>query len=129
MAQVQTFATGGASAVPDVTMVPPFAIPTPFPNLGMNAMAIPTYFTIMIECKPELDITATIAVTSGDETGSMGGVASGTIVGPARAVKGSIKVFLAGKPVWRTTDPTMQNLTNAVGVTSIPSQVVKTVLT
>lgn len=129
MALVQTFATGGATAVPDVTMVPPFAIPTPFPNMATNAMAIPAYFTIMIECKPELNIGSTVAVTSGDETGAMGGVASGTIVGPARPVKGSIKVFLAGMPVWRTTDPTMQNLTNAVGVTSIPSQVVKTVLT
>lgn len=128
MAQVQTFATGGATAAPDVTLVPP-GIPTPFPNIGMNATAIPTYFTIMIECKPELNIMGTIAVTNGDEAGAMGGVASGTIVGPARAVKGSIKVFLAGAPVWRTTDPTIQNLTNAPGVTSIPSQVVKNVLT
>ena len=123
-----TFGAGMAMAMPDVCMTPPFAIPAPFPNLGANAMAIPTCFTIMINGMPELTLAAQYAITNGDQAGAMGGVASGVIMGPGRPLMGSMVVFVCGQPSWRLLDPTIQNLTNAPGVTMVPSQTAKIVL-
>ena len=125
---ISTFGPGMSNAMPDVCKTPPFAIPAPFPNLGMNAMVIPTYFTIMINGMPELNITAMYAMTNGDEAGVMGGVASGIIMGMGRPLLPSQAVFIAGIPVWRTTAITIQNLSNAPGVTSVPSQTVSVVM-
>ena len=125
---VSTFGTGMSMGMPDVCMTPPFAIPAPFPNMGQNAMAVPTYFTITINAMPELNMTAMYPITNGDEAGTMGGVASGMIVGQGRCVLGSTVVFVAGQPVWRLTGMTMQNLTNAPGINMVPSQTTKLVL-
>ncbi len=123
-----TFGMGMSMAVPDVCKTPPFAIPAPFPNIGNNALAVPAYFTIMINCMPELNLGSMYAITSGDEGGVMGGVASQIIVGPGRPVMGSTCYFVGGMPSWRLTAPTIQNLANAPGITMAPSQTVKVVL-
>ena len=123
-----TFGMGMSMATPDVCMTPPFAIPAPFPNMGNNAMAVPTYFTIMINCQPELNIGGQYAMTNGDEAGTMGGVASGMIMGMGRPMMGSTCYFVGGMPSWRLTAPTMQNMSNAPGVSAVPSQTVKIVL-
>lgn len=123
-----TFGMGMSNAIPDVCKTPPFAIPAPFPNLGNNAMAIPTYFTVMINCMPELNIMSMYAITNGDEGGALGGVASQIIVGPGRAMMGSTCYFVGGGPSWRLTAPTLQNLSNAPGVSMVPSQTVKIVM-
>ena len=85
---VSTFGTGMSLGVPDVCMTPPFAIPAPFPNLAQNAMAIPSYFTVAINAMPELNMTAMYAMSNGDEGGTMGGVASGMVMGPGRCMLG-----------------------------------------
>ena len=123
-----TFGPGMSNAIPDVCMTPPFAIPAPFPNIGMNAMAIPAYFTIMINGMPELNLGSQYAITNGDQAGAMGGVTCGIIMGPGRPVKGSMVVFVGGMPCWRLMDLTIQNLTNAPGTTQVPSQTIKIVL-
>ena len=125
---VSTFGPGMSQGIPDVCKTPPFAVPAPFPNIAMNAMAIPTYFTITTNAMPELNMTATYALSNGDEAGAMGGVASGLIMGPGRCMLGSQVVFVAGQPVWRLTAMTLQNLSNAPGLTCVPSQTVKLVL-
>ncbi len=125
---VMTFGQGMSSGTPDVCKLPPFAIPTPYPNIANNGTVVPTYFTIMLKCQPELNIMAQYAVTSGDEPGAMGGVVSQMIVGTARPLMGSIGYFVGGGPVWRLTAPTMHNLSNAPGNTVAPSQTFKTVL-
>ena len=125
---VSTFGTGMSQGMPDVCMTPPFAIPAPFPNLAQNAMAIPSYFTVAINAMPELNMTAMYAMSNGDEGGTMGGVASGMIMGPGRCMLGSQVVFVAGQPTWRLTATTLQNLTNVPGLTLVPSQTVKQVL-
>lgn len=114
--------------VPDVCMLPPFGIPTPFPNIANNALVVPSYFTIMINGLPELNMGAMHAITNGDEAGAMGGVASGMIIGSARPLMGSTCYFVGGMPSWRLTAPTLQNMTNAPGVTMVPGQTVKIVL-
>ena len=123
-----TFGIGMSQGLPDVCMTPPLAIPAPFPNLGQNALAIPTYFTIAINAMPELNITAMYAITNGDEGGTLGGVASGMFMGPGRCMLGSQVTFVAGQPVWRLTAMTLQNLTNVPGVTCVPSQNIKQIL-
>ena len=125
---VSTFGPGMSQGIPDVCKTPPFAVPAPFPNIAMNAMAIPTYFTITTNAMPELNMTAMYALSNGDEAGAMGGVASGLVMGPGRCMLGSQVVFVAGQPVWRLTAMTLQNLSNAPGVTCVPSQTVKLVL-
>ena len=123
-----TFGLGMSMAMPDVCMTPPFAIPAPFPNIGNNALCVPTYFTIMINCQPELNIMAMYAITNGDEAGAMGGITCGIIMGSGRCLLGSTCYFVGGGPSWRSTCPTLQNLTNAPGFTSVPSQTIKIVL-
>ncbi len=123
-----TFALGMSMAVPDVCMTPPIAIPAPFPNIANNAMVIPSYFTIMILSQPELNLGAQYGMSSGDEGGTFGGVASGIFMGLGRPVMGSVVYFVGGMPSWRLTAPTLQNLTNAPGTTMVPSQTLKTVL-
>ena len=123
-----TFGTGMSTAVPDVCKTPPFAVPVPYPNMGNNAMAIPGYFTIMINCMPELNLISQYAITNGDEAGAMGGVASQMIIGMGRPVMGSTVYFVGGTPSWRLTAPTIQNMANAPGITMVPSQTMKIVL-
>ena len=126
---VCTFGLGMSLGFPDVCKTPPFAVPAPLPNIAMNATAIPTYFTILILAQPELNIGATYAVSSGDEAGAMGGVVSGIICGPGRAMLGSTVYFVGGMPAWRTTALTIQNMMNTPGFTSVPSQTIKVVMT
>ena len=125
---ISIFGLGMSNAIPDVCMTPPLGIPAPFPNIGTNAMAIPGYFTIMINGMPELNVNSMYAMTNGDEAGTMGGVASGMIMGPGRCLLPSMAVFVGGAPVWRTTAMTIQNLSNAPGLTSVPGQTISQVL-
>lgn len=125
----QTMGTGMSNGVPDVCLSPPLGIPIPLPNIANNGVLVPTYYTIMINCMPELNITAMHPISNGDEAGCMpGGVASGMIIGPVRPLMGSVKVFVGGGPVWRVTAPTLHNMSNCPGVTSAPSQTAKVVL-
>ena len=128
MTAVATWGAGMSMAMPDVCMTPPFAIPAPFPNIANNVLAIPGYYTIMINGMPELNTASQYAITSGDEGGAFGGVASGTIVGPGRPMMGSAAYSVGGSPSWRLTAPTLHNLSNAPGTTIIPSQTIKFVL-
>lgn len=123
-----TFGAGMAMAMPDVCKTPPFAIPAPFPNIGNNAMAVPGYFTIMINAMPELNMASMYAISNGDEGGALGGVASQIIVGPGRPVMGSMAYMVGGMPSWRMLDPTLQNIANAPGFTMAPSQTSKIVM-
>jgi len=128
MVMPMTFGMGMSTGAPDVCKTPPFMIPAPMPNMAANVTAVPAYMTIMIMGMPELNMASMNAITNGDEAGTMGGVISFIIVGPARPLMGSMMYFVGGLPSWRMTAPTMQNLVNAPGVTSVPSQVIKTVL-
>ena len=124
----QTFGPGGMMAMLDVCKTPPLAIPGPFPNIGMNVTAVPAYFTVMIIGMPWLNVGTTVAISNGDEAGAMGGVVSQIIIGPGRPVVGSTIHMVGGMPSYRTLDPTLQNVANAPGVATIPSQTIVTIL-
>jgi len=125
---VSTFGLGMSLGFPDVCKTPPLAVPVPLPNMAMNITAVPTYYTVMILAQPELNIGATCAISNGDEVGLMGGLISNIIMGPGRAMMGSLTYNVGGLPSWRLTAPTMQNLINSPGVTLVPSQTFKLVL-
>jgi hypothetical protein len=60
-------------------------------------------------------------MTNGDNVGISTGVASGTVMGPARTVTAAFTVIVGGMPLARLSSATIQNNTNAPGVKLIPS--------
>lgn len=112
---------------PDVCLTPappsPSPIPIPYPNMAQLTMAIPNCLKVLITMMPAHNLGTTIPLSSGDEAGVSLGVTSGTIIGPARNLKGSTKVFHGGMPATRMLDTAMQNSTNVPGgMTLVPSQ-------
>ena len=62
-------------------------------------------------------------MTNGDNAGVAMGVASGTVMGPARHLTGAFTVLVGGMPATRMTSVALQNSTNCPGVRLVPSQV------
>ncbi|MCF6246844.1 MAG: DUF4150 domain-containing protein [Desulfobacula sp.] len=96
----------------------------PYPNMAMRVMALPptTDLKHLIMFMPSHHIGTTIPMSNGDQPGVLGGVVSGIFMGPSRSIKCSTKVLTGGMPATRLLDNTMQNLTNACGMTMIPCQ-------
>jgi hypothetical protein len=83
----------------DVCKLPgPPPVPGPFPNAAQVAQADPSTCTqkTKIGGQPAATKNTQIPMSSGDEAGSVGGVASGTIKGPCAYKRFSIKVKLEG---------------------------------
>jgi hypothetical protein len=116
---------------PDVCLTPvptpagPVPTPIPYPNIAMVPTALPptAALTVLISGTPGHNMNTTVPMSNGDNAGVNMGVASGTVMGPCRHVMGSVGVFFMGSPATRLACPTMQNSTNTVGATLIPSQV------
>ncbi len=108
-------------AFPDVLLVPPLEIPTPFPNVSLSSTAIPTCYNVFLMCMPAHNLTTIRAVTV---TGVGMGALCGTDFGPAEDMMGSVNVFMGGPPATKMTMPTNQNLVNSFGANISPSQVV-----
>ena len=121
-------AGGQAMAVPDtcLTPAPPAPpVPIPYPNMAMLNLATGFVVKVMVGGMPALNMQSMVSITSGDEAGVSGGVASGTFIGPAKFLKGSSKVMFGGQPSVRVTDTTGHNgaSPNAPGgVVMAPSQ-------
>lgn len=111
---------------PDVCLTPappsPSPIPIPYPNIAMGPMAIPNCPNILVMGGPAHNLGTTIPMSNGDNPGVMLGVASGTVMGPSRAVTGAFTVLFLGMPASRLTSVTLQNSTNCPGVRLVPSQ-------
>ncbi len=94
---------GMCQGMPDVckTPAPPGApIPTPYVNIAMcnQARGDTCSRKVKICGKVALTKKSVIPQSTGDEPGSVGGVVSGTIKGPARYVSSSMKVKIEGQP-------------------------------
>jgi hypothetical protein len=119
---------GQDMAMPDVckTPAPPPVgmVPIPYPNIAQRVLALPPTCNMknLILFMPSHHIGTTIPISNGDEAGVLGGVASGIIIGPSRSIKCSTKILTGGMPATRMLDNTMQNLTNASGMTLTPCQ-------
>jgi hypothetical protein len=128
---------GGQCAIfPDVckTPTPTGPVPIPYPNIAMLTQA--KGGTLCKKVKILNKKTATtkteIAMSSGDEAGTVGGVISNRFKGPAKFKKGSSKVKAEGSPVVHVTSMIGQNgVANAnhpAGVQVAPSQTKVTVM-
>jgi hypothetical protein len=130
MFPLSTTMNGQCMAVPDTCQVPapPLPpIPTPFPNVAMVMQALPPTCSLKVKVMQMAVVTqmSQIPMTSGDEAGSVGGVVSGMIKGPAAFTKGSAKLMIEGQPAVFQTCTTGQNGTSAnapSGLQVAPSQ-------
>lgn len=117
-----------ANAIPDVCKVPSPAgpVPTPFPNLATTQMAQPSGLlrNVLVVNMPALNQASKIMMSSGDEVGTVGGVASNRIKGEVQFMNGSMTVMVGGKPAVRMGCMTGHNgmPVNAVGTVISPSQ-------
>jgi len=104
------------------TVVGPATVPIPYVNIAMSSTAVPNVSTVFIGGGLAHNLLTSAMVTSGDETGTALGVASGTLIGSSTHVISSFNVFMGVSPATRLTDTTIQNSTNAVGMTLTPAQ-------
>lgn len=113
-------------AFPDVCITPygPVTIPTPYPNISMSMMAIPTQFTVMTMAMPGHNLTTQVAMSNGDNAGVLLNPISGMFMGPTRHLLGSFKTFYTGIPATRMLSMSGQNGVSpgAVGACISPSQ-------
>jgi hypothetical protein len=115
---------GGIAIAPaDVCLTPP-GIPVPYTNIANKTEAVPNVPTILYAGGPVHNMNTVIPVTHGDEPGSMGGVASGTVASLSRHVTGSAKVIIQGAPQTRMTDTNLPNSQNTAGQSVTPSQTI-----
>jgi hypothetical protein len=110
---------------PDVclTPTPPTVTPIPYPNVAMGPNAVGAVYNVLISAAPAHNMGTSIPLTNGDNAGVLMGVASGTVMGPARHVTASFTVLMGGMPATRLTSMSIQNSTNVPGCRIAPSQV------
>ncbi|CAN7215789.1 DUF4150 domain-containing protein [Variovorax sp. LjRoot290] len=116
---------GQDTGFPDVclTPTPGGPVPTPYPNIATRPMAVNAVYTVLLSNAPAHNLGTTIPMTNGDNAGVATGVASGTVMGPARNLTGAFTVLIGGKPATRLSSVALQNSTNCPGVSIAPSQV------
>lgn len=100
MPAIVTNLGGSASAPADVckTPTPAGTVPTPYPNIGMNAQGDTGTLTQKVKVVNGKVFTknSKISMSSGDEAGSAGGVVSGKIKGSVSYTSSCLKVRCEG---------------------------------
>jgi hypothetical protein len=109
---------------PDVCLTPSPAgpVPVPYPNVASGPMALNAAYDVLFSCAPAHNLGTTIPMTNGDNAGVGLGLASGTVMGPARHLIGAFTVLIGGMAATRLTSASLQNSTNVPGVRCVPSQ-------
>jgi hypothetical protein len=81
---------------PDVCLTPvgPAVAPIPYPNIAMGPMGVPAAYNVLFMCPPAHNLATMIPTTNGDNAGGATGVASGTVMGPARHLTGAFTVLV-----------------------------------
>lgn len=105
-------ASGGVTtAFPDVckTPTPAGPVPIPYPNVAMASDTAQPSKQVKCDGNPICLKDSNFAVSTGDEAGSAGGVASGKIKGKAEFVLYSFDVKVEGKNVARALDIMLHN--------------------
>jgi len=104
------------ATVPDVclTPAPPGPpVPVPYPNIAQsNTLSGGTQRVSVDGGMPAAHKPSRFAVSTGDEAGVVGGVASGTIKGAATWITASVNVMIEGNPACRLSDKMMMNNRN-----------------
>ena len=110
--------SGGKSPVfPDVckTPSPGGPIPIPYPNLAESTYLASGSSTVKIQGQMATIKDCNYSLSTGDEAGSAGGVASSKIKGKAEFVLCSFDVKIEGKNACRMGDTMTHNDKNAIG--------------
>lgn len=105
---------------PDVCMTPTPAgpIPIPYPNIGMNAMALPFLPTIFMSFIPGHNMAAKPLMTNGDNAG----VAHPLCMQPGGTTMGNPRILLTGMPAEHMLVPTYgNNFNDPIGAKIVPS--------
>ncbi len=104
--------SGITTAFPDVcnTPAPPAPpIPIPYPNIAQSSDTANGTGTVKCDGNPVCVEDSNFAVSTGDEAGSLLGVASGKVKGKAEFVNYSFDVKFEGKGVARAMDLMLHN--------------------
>jgi hypothetical protein len=121
----KTSAGGMCMAFPDVCLTPappaPAPVPIPYPNIAADPTDTAFVPNVLLTCTPAHTMATQPPITNGDNAGVGTGVASGTVMGPARTVTAAFTVLVGGMPLARLTSVTIQNNTNAPGAKIVPS--------
>jgi hypothetical protein len=96
-------------------------VPVPYPNLAPDPTDTTFVPNVLVTCTPAHNMSTTELMTQGDNLGVATGVASGTVMGPARTVTAAFTVLVGGMPLGRLTSMTLHNSTNAPGAKLVPS--------
>jgi len=128
-----TMGAGMDMGFPDVCDTPMVEgmITVPYPNISMTATDTPAAYNVLVDCMPAINQLSMGQVSTGDEVGMLGGVASARFDGESVYMVGCVTILVDGIPAQRMTSVTGQNamgvMPNAPGISLSPSQV--TVLT
>jgi hypothetical protein len=108
---VHQASTGVGTAFPDVCKTPSPAgpVPIPYPNVAMSSDTAQASKQVKCDGNPICLQDSNFSMSSGDEAGSAGGVASGKIKGKAEFVLYSFDVKVEGKGVARALDMMLHN--------------------
>ncbi|HVY49480.1 MAG TPA: S41 family peptidase, partial [Minicystis sp.] len=104
---------------PDVCVTPvgPVPTPIPYPNLAMNATAVPFAPNVLVSFVPALNMGATIPMTLGDQAGTLS-----PFMGPGLYTMGNPIVMVNALPAISLLCPTTgNNMINALGAVLVPS--------
>ena len=115
---------GMDTGFPDVCLTPTPAgpVPIPYPNIAMGPTAVGFNPKVLWMATPAHNMGTTVPLTNGDNAGVSMGVASATVMGPARHVTAAFTVLVGGMPATRLTSVAIQNSTNCPGARIVPSQ-------
>lgn len=116
---------GTVSFMPDVCLTPQPTgppVPIPYPNTAMSTDADLAAKTVTCDGNPICVQGSTFKQSTGDEAGSVGGVASGCTKGAAEFVAYSFDVQAEGKGVARFSDLMLGNKGGAVNTPPSPEQ-------
>ncbi len=105
---------GITTAFPDVCKTPSPAgpIPIPYPNIAKSSDTADGASTVKCDGNPVCVKDSNFSTSTGDEAGSVGGVASGLTKGKAEFVNYSFDVKFEGKGVARAMDLMLHNSKN-----------------
>jgi hypothetical protein len=115
MSVVHAGSNGISNAFPDVCKTPappaPF-VPIPYPNIARSSDTADGASTVKCDGNPACVKDSNFGMSSGDEAGSLLGVASNKIKGKAEFVNFSFDVKFEGKGVARAMDLMLHNEKN-----------------
>ena len=104
---------------PDVCVTPvgPVPTPIPYPNMAMNATAVPFAANVLVSCVPALNMGSSEPMTLGDQAGVLS-----PFMGPGRYTMGNPVVMINALPAINLLCPTTgNNMVNGLGAVMVPS--------